>query len=110
MRESFACEVLEARRLLAAGGLDPSFGGDGTVTLELGPDLIGTAYASVVQPDGKTVIAGGAVKLDAALQRPARRRQRQRRGTCRRRLGREAPLLPRHQQPRHRLQRLHPLP
>ena len=54
-------EHLEARTLLSAGDLDPTFGMGGKVLL---PDSAGTVHyaiaADVVQTDGKIVLAGGA--------------------------------------------------
>jgi uncharacterized delta-60 repeat protein len=52
-----ALEVLEPRRLFAAGDLDTSFGGDGdtSVTLDTG-SVNGQSVA--VQADGKTVVVG----------------------------------------------------
>jgi len=56
-RSSFGCEPLEARRLFAAGDLDPSFDGDGyTSTTVPGAQL--SARDVAVQADGKTVVAG----------------------------------------------------
>jgi uncharacterized delta-60 repeat protein len=46
----------EVIRCLPNGALDPSFDGDGRVTLAVGQSAIGTAVA--VQPDGKIVLAG----------------------------------------------------
>ncbi len=68
-------ELLEDRRLLAAGALDetfnPAFDVDGKVTTAIlsGED---TAYAVAIQPDGKTVAAGvshNGSNLDFALVR-----------------------------------------
>ena len=56
-RPSFGCESLEPRRLLAAGGLDPSFGGDGDVSTSL-PGVRLTGRDVAIQADGKTVVAG----------------------------------------------------
>ena len=50
------CEWLESRRLLDAGGLDPSFGSGGQATADFGVAV--TATAAVVQSDGKTVVVG----------------------------------------------------
>jgi uncharacterized delta-60 repeat protein len=51
-------EALEARRLLAAGDLDPTFSGDGRQTINLGFLSAGSDVA--VQADGKIVVAGAA--------------------------------------------------
>ena len=52
------CQRLEARALLSAGDLDPSFGAGGKVTTDFG---FGRDYASdvAVQADGKIVVGGG---------------------------------------------------
>src|SRR5688572_2466946 len=55
----FRTELLEPRRFLSAGDLDPTFGGDGTVVT----DVVGHADAmaasvSVATPDGKLLVAG----------------------------------------------------
>src|SRR5581483_1945492 len=50
-------ELLEDRRLLSAGALDPTFDGDGTVRTDFGYNL-DAAFAVAVQPDGKVVAAG----------------------------------------------------
>ena len=56
---TFVCEAVEPRRMLAAGDLDPSFGGDGrALTFLPGTSLRGVDVA--VQADGKTVVAGWA--------------------------------------------------
>ena len=44
---------LERRMLLAAGQLDPSFAGDGVFS-----DIVGSAKAIAVQPDGRVIFAG----------------------------------------------------
>jgi uncharacterized delta-60 repeat protein len=50
-------EPLEARRLLAAGMLDPTFDSDGQLTTDFGAsDDLG--YSVGVQSDGKIVVAG----------------------------------------------------
>lgn len=46
-------------RLLVGGGLDPSFGNGGKVSLPFAPGF-GEARAIAIQPDGKIVAAGGA--------------------------------------------------
>jgi len=51
-------DPLEPRRLLSAGDLDSTFGGDGVVTTDLGSGNY--AAATVVQPDGKILVAGSA--------------------------------------------------
>src|SRR5258705_1942270 len=51
-------ELLEDRRLLAAGDLDTTFGVGGKVTLDLGIGKDEQIYASTVQSDGKIVVAG----------------------------------------------------
>jgi len=52
-------EALESRRLLSAGGLDPSFNGTGTASLNFGP-LTASVAAMAVQSDGKIVAVGQA--------------------------------------------------
>jgi len=50
----------EAPAIVAvAGDLDPTFGGDGMITTDLGPEGDG-ANAIAIQPDGKIVVAGEA--------------------------------------------------
>jgi uncharacterized delta-60 repeat protein len=57
MRRRPALELLEGRSLLTAGALDPTFGGDGFVTQDLGSSQDG-ARAVAVQPwDNKVVVA-----------------------------------------------------
>jgi uncharacterized delta-60 repeat protein len=56
-----ACELLEARRLLAAGDFDPTFGGgDGGVFVDFAATGTNADFgqAMAVQGDGKIVIAG----------------------------------------------------
>jgi uncharacterized delta-60 repeat protein len=50
-------------RLTAAGGLDPSFAGDGRATVNFEPTGPGTneATAVAVRPDGRVLVAGSAV-------------------------------------------------
>jgi uncharacterized delta-60 repeat protein len=60
----FSSETLERRVLLATGGLDPSFSDDGQATVDFGPDMIAESNAAVVQPDGKTVVVGQALRLN----------------------------------------------
>ena len=48
-----ALETLESRLLMAAGSLDPTFGGDGRIVRDAG-----TGGAVVVQADGKVITAG----------------------------------------------------
>lgn len=57
-RRRFGAESLEARTMLAAGGLDPTFGSGGFVTTPVGSD--GSATKVLVEPDGKIVAAGSA--------------------------------------------------
>lgn len=57
-------------RVLASGGLDTTFGGDGRVIADFGTSE--RARAVVVQPDGKIVAAGGAT-LTSSLLPPIRR-------------------------------------
>ena len=52
-----AAEALEARRLLAAGDLDPTFGTGGHVRTDLGT-AYDTAYDVATQPDGKILVGG----------------------------------------------------
>src|SRR5689334_14951796 len=62
------CEVLEQRRLLSGGTLDPTFGTGGFVTREI--SLLGsTARAVVVQADGRIVAAGQTSNGGLALAR-----------------------------------------
>ena len=58
VRPHALAEPLEARRLLAAGDLDPTFSGDGRQTINLG--LHSAGLDVVVQSDGKVVVAGRA--------------------------------------------------
>jgi uncharacterized delta-60 repeat protein len=52
-------EPLEPRRLLSAGALDPTFGGDGKVTTDLVGDLTSRAGAvTVAGADGKLLVVG----------------------------------------------------
>ena len=53
-------EQLESRTLLAAGGLDLSFGGDGTVTTDIGTPGSTDRGQDVVayQSDGKSIVVG----------------------------------------------------
>jgi uncharacterized delta-60 repeat protein len=60
----FRLETLEPRQLLAAGALDPSFGTGGRVTVDFGPNMVVESDAATVQPDGKTVVVGQALKLE----------------------------------------------
>lgn len=57
-------EGLESRRLFAAGGLDPTFFGDGTGTIQFGTRRLDTVFGSAVQPDGKIVLVGSTDSLD----------------------------------------------
>ena len=59
-RNAFACEHLERRRLLAAGDLDPSFGGDGEANYSSAAYTF-EASDVAVQADGKTVVVGTVV-------------------------------------------------
>ena len=52
-----AVEVLEGRLLFAASDLDPTFGGDGKVTVEHGTAL-NVAGDMVLLPDGRFIVAG----------------------------------------------------
>jgi len=54
----YMIEGLEARRLFATGGLDPTFFGDGTGTITFGNRSLDTVFGSAVQPDGKIVLVG----------------------------------------------------
>ena len=51
------CQPLEPRRLLSAGELDLTFGGDGTVTVDIPGSLSESTLALAVQADGKRVVA-----------------------------------------------------
>jgi uncharacterized delta-60 repeat protein len=51
-------------RYLPNGTLDPSFGGDGTVTTDFGSGSSDGAAALVLQPDGKIVVAGSSSDSD----------------------------------------------
>src|SRR6476620_6725350 len=51
------CEPLEARRLLSAGDLDPTFAGDGTATIDIPGSYHDAGLAVAVQNDGKVVVA-----------------------------------------------------
>src|SRR5688500_18783447 len=62
--ESVIAEMLEPRRLLAAGDLDPTFSGDGRQTLDLGAR--GVALDVVVQSSGEVVVAGQADSASGA--------------------------------------------
>ena len=58
-RRAHRIESLETRRLLAAGALDPAFGGDGTVVTDMtGPVEALAAEVSLATPDGKLLVAG----------------------------------------------------
>jgi uncharacterized delta-60 repeat protein len=56
---TFEIETLEIRTLLAAGGLDPSFGDGGRATPLIDYHEPATAAAVVVRPDGRILVAGG---------------------------------------------------
>src|SRR5438128_11097320 len=60
--QRFAVECLEARRMLALGDLDPSFGQRGLAIIpELGPDAVGDAGEPnqiLVLPDKKILVLG----------------------------------------------------
>jgi uncharacterized delta-60 repeat protein len=56
-RQKLCIEPLEDRRLLNAGALDPTFGTSGTVLTAIGTSD-DEAAASVLQADGKIVVAG----------------------------------------------------
>jgi uncharacterized delta-60 repeat protein len=51
-------EQMESRTLLSAGELDPTFGGDGRVTIDIQGSPYDFAQSMVVQEDGKIVVAG----------------------------------------------------
>ena len=52
-------ERLECRRLLAAGALDPTFAGDGTVTTDMTGEVEAlSAEVSLATPDGKLLVVG----------------------------------------------------
>ena len=68
-RSTSTWELLESRRLLSAGALDPSFSLDGKATnplrIGLGNDVHTLFAADVaVQTDGKTVVAGSLQRED----------------------------------------------
>jgi uncharacterized delta-60 repeat protein len=58
-RHRFRAESLEVRTLLAAGGLDPTFGNGGWVPTPVGSNASATSI--LVEPDGKIVVAGSVV-------------------------------------------------
>src|SRR5216683_4118197 len=51
-------EELEARTLLNAGDLDPTFGTGGKILKNLQGPIEAIASATAIQPDGKIVVAG----------------------------------------------------
>jgi uncharacterized delta-60 repeat protein len=53
-------------RYKSDGALDASFDGDGIITLNIGTSLMDTAYAVLVQPDGKIVVAGSVLMVVAS--------------------------------------------
>src|SRR5215469_16969481 len=50
-------ELLEGRRLLAAGAVDPTFGTAGLATAAFQSPVV--AQTSAIEPDGKLLVAGG---------------------------------------------------
>ncbi len=59
MRCRFVVEMLENRQMLSAGDFDPTFGTGGFQSVSFNEQFqLTSIYASVLQPDGKTVIAG----------------------------------------------------
>src|SRR4051812_43129268 len=54
---SACAEPLEDRRLLSAGDLDPTFGVGGKVTTDITTSIYNSGQQSVIQPDGKIVVA-----------------------------------------------------
>src|SRR5437763_1329099 len=60
LKQSYTLEALEDRRLLAWGRLDGNFGDNGVVVLPSAVD-IESFQALAQQPDGKLLVAGGAV-------------------------------------------------
>lgn len=57
-------ESLEARRMLSAGSLDPTFQSGGRGVIQFGERSLDTVFGSAVQPDGKIVIVGSTNALD----------------------------------------------
>jgi uncharacterized delta-60 repeat protein len=57
-RRPVRVEPLEARRLLSAAALDPTFGDGGKVTSDFPAPASDSGYDLLVQPDGKYVVAG----------------------------------------------------
>jgi len=55
-------EVLEDRRLFAAGALDASFGSSGMAVVDFGGGYTAHAAATAVQSDGKTIVVGNVSK------------------------------------------------
>jgi uncharacterized delta-60 repeat protein len=66
VRSKAIFEPLEARQLMAAGDLDPTFGGGtGRVTAYFGKEWNANAQDVAVQADGKTVVVGYLWRYDA---------------------------------------------
>src|SRR5262249_53081515 len=62
LRAALRLEIMEDRRLLSPGGLDPTFGNGGKMTMDFGTNSPNDAEARamVLQPDGKTILVGSA--------------------------------------------------
>src|SRR5207248_1350770 len=57
-RSPLLLEELEARRMLNAGDLDPTFATGGKILTNFSAPINATASTTVAQPDGKIVVAG----------------------------------------------------
>lgn len=68
-----AAELLEGRRLMASGAVDPTFGMAGFVNTEfdLGPDGVMRPVAVAVQADGRIVVAGSVARGQSGFSGPA---------------------------------------
>src|SRR4051812_45245539 len=60
-------EPLEGRLLLATGILDPGFGQNGIVTTDFNASNPSVAYCTLVQADGKIVVAGQTRTIDHGM-------------------------------------------
>src|SRR5262249_12594459 len=59
-------QPLEERTVPVAGALDPSFDGDGLLSLHFSQLSADLGKAVLIQPDGKIVLAGNAVPFNSA--------------------------------------------